>query len=247
MKSSRKLLVCYMTLGYPNKEYFLEFIKNAEKCGCDMLEVGIPTKNAKYDGPIIRRSYEKVINEMIDVYNIMKGILDKITLKVIALAYLEDYMDDFEKFLSQLKDIGINRVLFPDLTIDYIDDFEKYNDIIKKHSLKNVIFTTPSVPDKLIEKLAEISDEFLYYGIRPTTGIEIPISPDKLVKRVRSIVNNKLVVGFGLSFNDIRNVINSGADGVAIGSAFIERIEKEGINSAFELIKEIRGILDEPV
>ncbi len=49
-----------------------------------------------------------------------------------------------------------------------------------------------------------------------------------------------------MSFNDIRNVINSGADGVAIGSAFIERIEKEEketVKTEESILKEEKNIV----
>jgi len=98
----------------------------------------------------------------------------------------------------------------------------------------------------LIQQASLISDLFLYYGVRPTTGVIIPVSVDSLIIRVRNLVQNKLVVGFGLNdFNDMRKALSAGADGVAIGTAFIEEIERNGINSALELVKKIRGILDE--
>ncbi|WP_292319052.1 tryptophan synthase subunit alpha [Caldisphaera sp.] len=239
---SYRCLVCYMTLGYPNDEEFIEFINKSQKEGCDIYEIGIPTKYAKYDGPIIRRSYKKVFDEKIDFIDLLKKLPN--IKKLIALTYLEDQINDFDSFLNIIRD-KFNGVLLPDLLIDYLDYLDYYHKKINEFGLKNVIFTTPTFPDKLISKVSEMSGEFLYYGLRPTTGIELPISPDALVSRVRGIVNNKLIVGFGLSLNDIKNVLKAGADGIAIGSAFIQRIETNGIDYAIDLVRELRGILDE--
>ena len=238
-----KLLVVYMTLGYPNVEQFMEFITESARYA-DVFELGIPPKYAKYDGPVIRKSYNRVKD--IQVWNILEEIRKKVDIPIIALTYLDDWISQLDLFLDNLKGIGIDGVLFPDLLIDYVDDFEKYDKIIKSKGIKDVIFTSPSVPDNLIQKASKITDIFLYYGIRPTTGIPIPVSTRQLISRVRNLVQSRLIVGFGLSNEpDLREALSSRADGVAIGTIFIEEIDKNGIKSALEVVKKIRGILDE--
>lgn len=242
---NRKLLVSYMTLGYPDEENFIKFINGAEMLGSDIMEIGIPPRYAKYDGPVIRKSYSVVMKKLKDYRPLLKRARKELSIPIVILTYLEEFENRLDEFLEELKTYEIDGILFPDLLIDYIDDYERYYKTIKDHGLKTVIFVTPTVPDALISKVSPISDIFLYYGVRPTTGVPIPISPSALVRRVRGLVNNKLVVGFGLSDEDIREVIVSGADGVAIGTAYIERIEKEGVSSALDLVNGLRGILDE--
>ena len=238
-----KLLVVYTTLGYPNVEQFMEFITESVRYA-DVFELGIPSKYAKYDGPVIRKSYNRVKD--IQVWNILEEIRKKVDIPIIALTYLDDLISQLDLFLDNLKGIGIDGVLFPDLLIDYVDDFEKCDKIIKSKGIKDVIFTSPSVPDNLIQNASKITDIFLYYGIRPTTGIPIPVSTRQLISRVRNLVQSRLIVGFGLSNEpDLREALSSRADGVAIGTIFIEEIDKNGIKSALEVVKKIRGILDE--
>ncbi len=236
-------LVCYMTLGYPNADTFEEFIEKSQKFGCDILEVGIPTNNAKYDGPVIKSSYKKVIK--INLEEELEKLSFLIKKPTLALTYLEDHINNLEEFLKMLKKNNFSGILMPDLIIDYIDDYKKFHEFVKRNELNDVMFVSPTVPDKILQEVSNYSDIFLYYGIRPTTGIPIPISPDVLVKRVRPLVNNKLIVGFGLSNEDIKSVIKAGADGIAIGTAFIKKIDSEGLESSLNLVKELRGILDE--
>ncbi len=234
-----------MTLGYPDEENFIKFIKGAEMLGSDIMEIGIPPKYAKYDGPVIRKSYSIVSKRVKDYLALLKLARKELTIPIVILTYLEEFEKNLDDFLEELKSMEIDGVLFPDLLIDYIDNYEDYYKRIKSHGLKAVLFVTPTVPDSIISKVSHLSDIFLYYGVRPTTGVPIPIVPSALVRRVRDIVRNKLVVGFGLSTDDIREVILAGADGVAIGTAYIEKIEKEGVSSALELVRGLRGILDE--
>ncbi|MFP3196967.1 MAG: tryptophan synthase subunit alpha [Sulfolobaceae archaeon] len=242
----KRMLVTYMTLGYPNLDSFYEFVEKSVSLGTDILEIGVPPKYAKYDGPVIRKSYKVVTEWLKDYYSVLAEVRKRVSVPIIILTYLEDYINQLDQFLGKLREIGIDGILFPDLLIDFVDDYLSYVNIIKKHGLKAVLFTAPSVPDTLIQEASKISDIFLYYGVRPTTGVIIPVSVDSLIIRVRNLVQNKLVVGFGLNdLNDLRKALAAGADGVAIGTAFIEEIEKNGINSALELVKKIRGILDE--
>jgi tryptophan synthase alpha chain len=240
-----KMLVSYLTLGYPNREQFLTLLKGLVDAGSDVLEIGPPPKYAKYDGPVIRRSFKQVSSQGYDMWALLREARDAVSVPIVILTYLEEWIPTLEDFLIKLKDIGINGVLFPDLLIDFIDEYEEYVEAVRTHGLKSVIFTSPSVPDPLIQRASKLSDMFLYYGVRPTTGIAIPITVESLITRVRTLVENKLVVGFGLSdVEDMRRALKAGADGVAIGTAYIEEIERGGVKSAIALARKFRGVLD---
>lgn len=240
----KKYLVIYNTLAFPTVEKFTTFITIASNIGVDFFEIGIPPKFAKYDGPAIRRSYQHVKKLGVDVLKILKIIRKNVDVPLIVLTYLDDYLNNLGYLIDELHSIEINYVLFPDMLIDYVDRFREIIEEIEKHGLKIVLFVSPSMPDKLVAEVSSISKPFLYYGLRPTTGVPIPVDPVALIKRIRKIVNNVLVVGFGLSIHDINNVINAGADGVAIGTSIVEALEKNGIEKAIEIVKLVRGVLD---
>ncbi|ARM76530.1 tryptophan synthase subunit alpha [Acidianus manzaensis] len=241
-----KWLVSYMTLGYPKEDEYLKIIDGMVKYGSDIIEIGVPPKYAKYDGPVIRRSYKQVSTWLKDIWPLLKESRDRINVPIVILTYLEDWLPVLDDFLGKLKSIGIDGVLFPDLLIDYVDEYEKYVNKIREKGLKAVIFTAPSVPDTMIHQVSKNSDIFLYYGVRPTTGVPIPVSVDSLITRIRILVENKLVVGFGLSdVEDMRKALRAGADGIAIGTAYIEAVEKGGVDNSIELVKYFRGVLNE--
>ncbi|MEL9969652.1 MAG: tryptophan synthase subunit alpha [Metallosphaera sp.] len=240
-----KMLVSYSTLGYPDKDNYLKFVKGLVDSGSDILEIGLLPKYAKYDGPVIRRSYKEVSKWLKDVWSLLEETRRAVDVPLVILTYLEDWASSLPELLDRMKDIGIDGVLFPDLLIDYVDEYERYVKEIKSHGIKAVIFTSPSVPDPLIHKVSTLSDIFLYFGVRPTTGVPLPVGVDSLITRVRTLVKNKLVVGFGLSdVNDMVKAVKAGADGVAIGTVYIEEIERNGVNSAISLAKKFRAILD---
>ncbi|MEM1735821.1 MAG: tryptophan synthase subunit alpha [Ignisphaera sp.] len=239
-----KYLVVYNTLGFPSIDRFLLFLKEARNRGVDFFEIGIPPRFAKYDGPVIRRSYSHVKSFGIDVWEVLKTVRKNIDLPLIVLTYLDDYIENLGMFVENLHTIEIDYVLFPDLLIDYVDRYQDIVKEVKDRGLKVTLFVSPSMPDKLVAEVSLLTHPFLYYGLRPATGIPIPIDPVALVKRARRLVNNTLVVGFGLSINDIANVLRAGADGVAIGTVIVEALENSEVNQALKIIETVRGVLD---
>ncbi|MEM1541170.1 MAG: tryptophan synthase subunit alpha [Ignisphaera sp.] len=239
-----KYLVVYNTLGFPSIDKFLLFLKEARNRGVDFFEIGIPPKFAKYDGPVIRRSYSRIKCSIVDIWEVLKTVRKNTDIPLIVLTYLDDHVENLGMFIENLHALEIDYVLFPDLLIDYVD---RYQDIVKEvedHGLKVTLFVSPSMPDKLVAEVSLLTHPFLYYGLRPATGIPIPIDPIALVKRVRRLTNNALVVGFGLSINDIAKVLEAGADGVAIGTAIVEALENDGVDQALRIVETVRGVLD---
>jgi tryptophan synthase alpha chain len=237
-----KLLVAYFTVGYPTESKFVELLREAESCGVDAVELGIPPKFAKYDGPLIRRSYERARKVSANCWGLLREARKILDIPMIVLAYLDDYSEAFDDFLNRLREVGADSLLLPDLLIDYVDSFEEY--LEKARDVGLTIFTNPSMPDKLIAKISPSSKLFLYYGLRPATGTSIPVDVVALVRRARQLVKNRLVVGFGLSPNDVVKVLKNGADGIAVGSLLIRAIEEGGVEEVSRVLKELRGVID---
>jgi tryptophan synthase alpha chain len=237
-----KLLVAYLTVGYPTPKAFLELVKQIESIGVDIVELGIPPRFAKYDGPLVRKSYEHVKSLGIDYWTLLREARRAVEIPVVVLTYLEEFENTFANFIDKLKSIGVDSLLLPDLLIDYVSSYENYLEMARDVGI--TLFTSPSMPNKLIERVSPRSKLFLYYGIRPATGIPIPVDPVVLVKRVRALVRNRLVVGFGLSQNEIVDVLRAGADGVAVGSALVQLIESGGVEAVVKFLKELRGVID---
>jgi tryptophan synthase alpha chain len=237
-----KLLVAYLTVGYPTPKAFLELVKQSESIGVDIVELGIPPRFAKYDGPLVRKSYEHVKSLGIDYWTLLREARRAVEIPVVVLTYLEEFENTFANLIDKLKSIGVDSLLLPDLLIDYVSSYENYLEMARDVGI--TLFTSPSMPNKLIERVSPRSKLFLYYGIRPATGLPIPVDPVVLVKRVRALVRNRLVVGFGLSQNEIVDVLRAGADGVAVGSALVQLIESGGVEAVVKFLKELRGVID---
>ena len=241
--SKRPWLVAYLTLSYPDHETFLkalEFLKDK----AELIEVGVPPKFAKYDGPTIRRSYDEVLQKGISLDNFKEYLDDACKVvppeKLIAMTYYEDVKDRYGEFLEEVCAGG---VLFADAVIDYIDEIEKIVEKAKERGKSVVFFVSPTTPDHIIKRVAELSDPVLYLGVRPATGIPLPVGIPNLLRRVKSLTNKYVVVGFGLKREEVSEAIRSGADGIVVGSAFVKAL-KEGFEVFKKKVEEYLELLN---
>ncbi len=240
--SSRPWLVAYLTLAYPDEELFfkaLEYLKDK----ADLIEVGIPPDFAKYDGPIIRRSYDVVKERGVGLDNFAELLNKACKLvgseKLIAMTYFEEVKDKYEKFLD---DVCAGGVLFADAVIDYVDQVEEITKVAKDHGKDTVYFVSPTVPDHIIKRVAELSDPALYLGVRPATGIPLPVGIPNLLERIKKLTDKPIVVGFGLKREEVPQAIEHGASGIVVGSAFVKALG-EGFEAFKEKVEEYLRLL----
>lgn len=223
----------------------MRFVHGADKLGTDAFELGYPPSFAKYDGPAIRRSYAKVKGVYKDFPALIRQAREVTSKKVIVLSYLEGLQNHLDAFLDTIKSAGADGVLFPDLLVDFPYERNLYIKKIRDKNLEPVIFVSPFMPDKLIAEVSESSRPFLYLGVRPTTGVPTPVSTGALVARIKSLSTNKIVVGFGLRVDeDVKEAICAGADGIAVGTAYVEAAERQGVEAALNIVERMRSILD---
>ncbi|MEP6744856.1 MAG: geranylgeranylglyceryl/heptaprenylglyceryl phosphate synthase, partial [Gemmatimonadota bacterium] len=65
------------------------------------------------------------------------------------------------------------------------------------------------------------------------------------VARVRAATDLPIVVGFGISTADQARQVARLADGVVVGSALVDRLEREGPAGAEAFLRGLRAALDE--
>jgi len=93
----------------------------------------------------------------------------------------------------------------------------------------------------LVKRLSEYNPLFIYLGLYAATGIKLPIYVEQNVTTIRGIIGDTfLVVGFAVNNPDmVKSLIKAGADGVVVGTAFIQRMSN--LESALSLLKWLRG------
>ncbi len=242
---NEKVLSVFLTAGFPDKENFVQLAVKALDAGADILEIGIPFSDPMADGPVIQQSSQTAIDNgttVLDVFKFTEAIRLKTKKPLIAMTYANILMHyGVEKFLTDAKHAGFNGVIIPDLSVE-----EYHNFVPEINELDIIMLASPTTSDERLKKIDALSKGFVYFvSVTGTTGVQQNFNDDIINKiaHARSIIKNKMLIGFGISRPDDIKLFSPYADGMIVGSAVIKELMKD--NSEFpktiELITKLKA------
>lgn len=239
-------LILYFTAGYPNRDTFVEFLSRLSYETIDYVEIGFPSPDPKYDGPIIRRTHSSAEFSGILEYSDVFLNLASREVKIYSLAYASDIVSNLDVNIATLKEVGFSGILMPDLLIDYFGRSEEIIGTVHNQGLEVIPFFNPSTPDRVITRISSLTNSWIYYGIQPSTGIVMPADLTQVVSRIRALVPGREIdFGFGIRSNEqVKKIIEAGGDGIAIGSALVEMLDKRNFDTFEDYISTVRGVLN---
>lgn len=240
-------LIAYVAAGDPTPKSTKKIVNALVEGGADIIELGLPFSDPIADGPTIQAATERALESGMnpDLYFEMVSSLE-VEVPLVCMTYYNlIFKRGLEKFVIDCINSGITGIIVPDLPIEESMELEKY---CRKHGVDLIYLVAPTTPDKRIKKIASRSSGFLYLVARlGVTGArkDIASSTMELLNRVQ--VNIPKAVGFGISNGEqAREIIRGGADGVIVGSAFVDIIASgyDVTNRVRELAKELKkGII----
>jgi tryptophan synthase alpha chain len=230
---NQKGLIVYIMAGYPNYKGTIATIRGLVKGGADIIELGFPFSDPLADGPVIQNaSYMSLKNGMnfSRFLSLVKKIRKETNIPLVLMTYANLlYARGYAKFLSKIKDAGIDGLILPDMAIEEASD---YLDAVHKNNLDAIFLISPNTSEDRIKKIAKKSSGFLYLvSVFGTTGAQQQFQKytSEAIRNAKKIVDGKvpLGVGFGVSNPEqARFILKSGADAIIVGSAFLRLIEK---------------------
>ena len=227
-----KALIAYIMTGFPSERDTISAVRGLVKGGADIIELGMPFSDPLADGPVIQNAGFQALQKGMNFEKflaIVKKIRKETDIPLVLMTYTNLlYRHGYEKFISIVKNAGIDGLILPDMSIDESGDFLK---AARKHRIDTIFLISPNTSPERIKKIANTSSGFLYLvSVFGTTGGQQQFQnyTTHAIKNARKILAGKipLGVGFGVSNPDqARTIIKSGADAIIVGSAFLRLIE----------------------
>ena len=173
LKEDKKLLSIYFTAGYPNINDTVNIIRNLEKNGVDMIEIGLPFSDPLADGPTIQASSTQALKNGMTtdiLFSQLINIRNSVNIPLIIMGYFNPMLQyGVEAFCKKCQKIGIDGLIIPDLPVDVYNN--EYKEIFEKYGLINVFLITPQTPDDRIRFIDSLSTGFIYMvSSASTTG-----------------------------------------------------------------------------
>ncbi len=238
LQENKKLLSIYFSAGYPNLNDTVQIIKDLEKSGVDMIEIGLPFSDPLADGPTIQESSTIALNNGMTtklLFEQLSNIRESVKIPLIIMGYFNPMLQyGVEAFCKKCQEIGIDGIIMPDLPVDIYDEY--YKEIFEKHGLINVFLITPQTSESRIRYIDSVSNGFIYMvSSASVTGGNITDFGDAqqdYFKRISDMkLQNPQIVGFGINNKSTFEQATTFAKGAIIGSAFIKNLTENNVSS----------------
>src|SRR5688500_7313426 len=116
----------FVTAGDPDLAFTGEVIRELDRRGCSMCEVGIPYSDPIADGPVAQASYTRALAKKIKLGEIL-GMLGRVSKditmpRVTMVSYAIVYRYGLKKYVADAKAAGICGAIVPDLLVEESDE-----------------------------------------------------------------------------------------------------------------------------
>lgn len=226
-------LIGYLTAGDPEPEITPMIAEALVKGGVDIIELGVPFSDPIADGPTIQAASVRALQAGTTpkmVLGMAGEIKRKLGVPVVLLTYFNPvFRMRVKNFFRLSKSFGVDGVVVPDLPVE---EAEAYREAAKSCGVDTIFLVAPSTSNERLGRIVECTSGFLYvvshFGV--TGACEtVEDSTVKLIERVSAYTSGRvpLAVGFGVSKPEhAKRIIKAGANGVIVGSAFVNIVQK---------------------
>ena len=228
---NRAALVAYLMAGDPDLETSLEAMRALRDNGADIIELGAPFTDPMADGPAIQKAGLRSLANKTTLMDVLKLAArfreDDQTTPVILMGYANPVFTlGYGPFAEAAHAAGIDGTILVDLPPE--EDNELRTEYAK-HGLSVIRLATPTTHEARMKKVAEGASGFLYFVA--VTGVTGAGSADPKaiagnVEMARRVSGLPVCVGFGVKTGVQAAEMAKIADGVVVGSAFVDHAEK---------------------
>jgi len=224
---NRGAVIGYLPAGFPTVDGAIAAAIAMAESGADIIEIGLPYSDPLIDGPVIQEAVHRALvggTKVTDVLRTVQAVAAT-GVPVLVMTYWNPIdRHGVDVFARDLAAAGGSGMITPDLTPE---EAGPWLGAAAKYNLDPVFLVAPSSSTERIKLITSVCGGFVYAAsIMGTTGARDSVGTQAvgLVSRVRE--HTKLPVAVGLGVRDGRQAaeVAGFADGVAVGSAFVQRL-----------------------
>jgi len=247
---NERVLVGLVPFGDPSQEMSRRIVDIYLENGVDIVELALPSEDPFVDSRQIKESNARALQAEPDLHKHFETILR------IREAYPEEpfevmaYHDTLDKvraraFVHALRDAEIDAHLLADSIYQSADYMKELDDLLDKAHIQRIRFMPHPFREDLLDDIQEFANGFMILqsianeeGKRPTVADGNKV----LVKRMHTATSKAAVIlAYGIRDGKrTREAVATGADGIIVGTAFVDKIARQDFNGLKLLIKEIK-------
>jgi len=247
-----RALVPYFTAGDPSLSVTGTLVHEAARRGADVVELGVPFSDPLADGPVIQRATQRALRAGVTlprVLELVRELRAETAVPLVLLTYYNPLLAfGLKAFCLTAVECGIDGVIVADLPPE---ESEPLRVLAEPAGLDLIHLVAPtSTPDRM-RTIARVSRGFLYMvSLTGVTGAraELPVELSQHLRTLRGVTTKPICVGFGISTPAQAEAVGRVADGVIVGSAIVELIERyAGSSELVSRVGDFIASLKEPL
>jgi tryptophan synthase alpha chain len=223
----RAALIGYLPAGFPSVDAAIAAVTAMVKAGVDIVELGLPYSDPLIDGPVIQEAVHRALlagTRVSDVFRTVEAVAAT-GVPVLVMTYWNP-VDHYgvTRFASDLANAGGCGLITPDLPPE---EAGSWLAAAATYQLDPVFLVAPSSSDQRLALITSVCRGFVYAAsVLGVTGTRASVGAAAagLVTRVRQHSRLPVAVGLGVSSAAQAAQVAGFADGVIVGSAFVQRL-----------------------
>jgi tryptophan synthase alpha chain len=247
--ANRTALIPYITAGYPEPDATASVLDALVRAGADIIELGVPFSDPVADGPTIQRASQRALENGVTLQwtlDALRAFRARHDTPVVLFSYLNPILRfGVDAFLAEAAAAGAQGLLLTDLPVGADDALESR---ILASPLSLIRLIAPTTPRVRVREITARAQGFLYYIARlgvTGAGGDMRSELEHELAQLRAVTDVPIAVGFGVSTPAHAAFLARKADGVIVGSALIDALDRGGVAAAESLLHGMRVALDE--
>jgi tryptophan synthase alpha chain len=243
----RGALVGYLPAGFPTVDGAIEAARAMAGSGADVIEIGLPYTDPLLDGPVIQEAVDRALAGGVRVTDVLHTVeaVAAAGVPVLVMTYWNP-VDHYGvgAFARDLAAAGGSGLITPDLTPE---EAGPWLCAAAEHGLDRVFLVAPSSTPERIGLITKACTGFVYAAsVMGITGARDRVGDAAagVVSRVRACTGLPVAVGLGVRDGAQAAQVAGFADGVIVGSAFVQRLlEAPSLAAGVQGIRELAADL----
>jgi tryptophan synthase alpha chain len=231
-RQGRPALVGFLTAGFPTLQGFRANLA-AVASVCDVVEIGVPFTDPMADGTTVQRASFVALTNGVTlpwIFEELRALKGRGT-PILLMSYLNPLLKlGFDALPRTAAAAGVAGFIVPDLPFEESGDLRRALDL---EGLALVQMVSPVTPPDRLAMLCRDAQGFVYaVTMTGTTGsskaasAEVPLDVLEYMDRVKRCSSVPVCAGFGIRTREQVARFAGHVDGVVVGSALVEVLER---------------------
>jgi tryptophan synthase alpha chain len=250
--SGERALVPYFTAGDPSLETTARLVREAERRGADVIELGVPFSDPIADGPVTQRGSQRALAagaSLAGVLDTVRELRTDVRAPLVLMTYYNPVLAfGLRAFAETAVKAGVEGVIVVDLPPE---EAGPLNAEAEPAGLDVIHLAAPTSTPERLRLIARHSRGFIYLvSLTGVTGerAELPKELAAQIRALRLVTTKPVCVGFGVGRPEQVAAVGQLADGVIVGSAIVRLIEQRaGSSSLVQDVGEFIASLKAPL